>query len=215
MHRLALDHQTPPLSHAETVLLVDDAEAQAVKNHVILEQGVGADHDLNLAGSDQIELFLSDLALVAAGQNEGRDADRGQMRLQAFQMLARQDFGRRHQGGLKTGGGEIGHGQHGHHRLARADIPLNQARHAKARGEVPANFVQGATLRARELEGKFRFQFQAETGGFDGLGRLIGLCGLSPRHGEVVGQKLVISEAPPRRSLGRQVRFSPWVVQGL
>ena len=54
-------------------------------------------------------------------------------RRDGLEMLARQDFGRRHQRGLPAG---LDHGRGGeqrHHGLAGADVALQQAQHALGR----------------------------------------------------------------------------------
>ena len=51
-------------------------------------------------------------------------------RLQRREMLACQDFGRRHQRGLSAVLDDCGHGQQRDDRLARTDIALQQAQHA-------------------------------------------------------------------------------------
>ena len=56
-------------------------------------------------------------------------------------MLAREDLGRRHQGGLAAG---LDHGRGGeqrHHGLARADVALQQAQHALGLGEIGVDLL--------------------------------------------------------------------------
>ena len=69
-------------------------------------------------------------ALFAAGQD--RDAQAGALgqRRDRGEMLAGQDFGRRHQRRLAAGLDGARHGEQRHHRLAGADIALQQAQHA-------------------------------------------------------------------------------------
>ena len=69
------------------------------------------------------------LALFAAG--EDRDAQPGAFgqRRDGLDVLARQDFGRRHQRGLLAGLGHRGGREQRHHGLARADIALQQPQH--------------------------------------------------------------------------------------
>ena len=53
--------------HAETMLLVDDGEAELLELDVFLEQRVRADHDVRQALRDQ----LLELRLFAAGEGPG------------------------------------------------------------------------------------------------------------------------------------------------
>ena len=47
VRRDALLHQAEPLQHAEAMLLVDDGEAQVLELHVLLDQRVRADGDVD------------------------------------------------------------------------------------------------------------------------------------------------------------------------
>ena len=68
--------------------------------------------------------------LVAAG--EQRDAQAGGLgeRRDALEMLAGEDFGRRHQRRLPPGLDHVGHGEQRDDRLAGADVALQQPQHA-------------------------------------------------------------------------------------
>ena len=93
-------------------------------------------------------------AAFAAG--EDRDADAGGFgeRRDGREMLARQDFGRRHQRRLPAG---LDHGRGGEqrdHGLAGADIALQQAQHALRLGEIGHDFVDARVLRRRQRIGQ-------------------------------------------------------------
>ena len=92
--------------------------------------------------------------LVATGQQ--RDAQPGGLgeRPHALEMLAREDFGRRHQRRLPARFDDIGHRQQRDDRLARADVALQQPQHALGRGEIGADFGERARLRAGQREGQ-------------------------------------------------------------
>ena len=88
--------------HAETVLFVDHGEHQVAVVDRVLEQRMGADDDLCLAGCNPSGDRLALLALGAAGQHLDRQPGAcGKFRDRRM-VLARQDFGRRHQHGLAT-----------------------------------------------------------------------------------------------------------------
>ena len=127
---LALAGEREPLVHAEAMLLVDDGEREIAERHLVLEQRVGADQQIDLAERQPVERLGALLAALAAG--EDRDADAGLLgqRRDGGEMLAHQDFGRRHQRGLPAG---LDHGRGGkqrHHGLAGADVALQQPHHA-------------------------------------------------------------------------------------
>ena len=71
-----------------------------------------------------------------------------------LQMLAREDFGRRHQGGLPAG---LDHGrgrEQRHHGLAGADVALQQPQHALGLRQIGDDVVDRLLLRMRERVGQ-------------------------------------------------------------
>ena len=116
--------------HAEAVLLVDDREREIAELDLVLEQRMRADQEVELAGFEPRQNVGALLAALAAGEDRDAQARGFGERRDGLVMLAREDFGRRHQGGLPAG---LDHGRGGeqrHHGLARADIALQQAQHA-------------------------------------------------------------------------------------
>ena len=79
-------------------------------------------------------------AFLAAGEDcrlqAGPRGERGDGR----EMLAGQDLGRRHQRRLAAGFGGARHGEQPDHRLARADVALQQAQHPLGLGKVGMDF---------------------------------------------------------------------------
>ena len=71
---LALLAEVHALADAEAVLLVDDGEAEVAEGDVLLEEGVGADEDGDLAGGQRREPGGALGALVAAGEDLEADA---------------------------------------------------------------------------------------------------------------------------------------------
>ena len=85
-------------------------------------------------------------AALAAGEDGDADAGSLGKRRDRLEMLARQDFGRRHQRGLAAG---LDHGRRGEQRddgLAGADIALQQPHHALRAGEIGDDVVDRALL---------------------------------------------------------------------
>ena len=128
--RLALARQREPLMHAEAMLLVDDGEREIAKRHLVLEQRVGADQQIDVAGGEPPRDLGALPAALAAGEDGDADAGLLGERRDGGEMLARQDFGRRHQRGLPAGLDHGGGGEQRHHGLARADVALQQPQHA-------------------------------------------------------------------------------------
>src|SRR3546814_988900 len=61
---------------------------------------MGADDERRRAGREPAEDRLARLALVAAGQQDDLDPGGARQWLEGVEVLARQDFGGRHEGGL-------------------------------------------------------------------------------------------------------------------
>ena len=70
----------------------------------------------------------------------------------ALEMLAGEDFGRRHQRRLPSRLDDVGHRQQRDDRLARADVALQQPDHPLRRGEIGADFGDRLRLRAGQRE---------------------------------------------------------------
>ena len=119
--------------HAEAMLLVDDGEREVAERDVLLEQRVGADQEIDLAGREAGQDVGALAAAFAAGEQRDAHADRLGERRDGGEMLARQDLGRRHQRGLAAGLDHRRAGEQRHHGLARADVALQQAQHAVRR----------------------------------------------------------------------------------
>ena len=126
---------------AEPMLLVHHGDAEILEDHTVLEQGVGADHDIDMAVGEVGQGGAALRDLVAPG--EEAQAQRTDELRQALEMLARQDLGGRHQSRLPADLHRRGHGQQRHRRLARADIALEQAQHAPVGGEIGADLLDG------------------------------------------------------------------------
>ena len=135
-----------PLMDAEAVLLVDDGERQIAERNLVLEQRVGADHQIDFAERKTVDRLGALAAALAAGQD--RDADAGVLRQRrdGGEMLARQDFGRRHQRGLPSGLDHGRRGQQRHHRLAGADVAVQEPHHALRPRQVGDDVVDRAPL---------------------------------------------------------------------
>ena len=105
-------------------------EREIAERDLVLEQRVGADQQIDLAEREPVERLVALLAALAAGEDGDADAGLLGERRDGGEMLAREDFGRRHQRGLPAG---LDHGRGGeqrHHGLAGADVALQQPQHA-------------------------------------------------------------------------------------
>ena len=141
------DGQRQPLAHAEAMLLVDHGQRQRLEDDVVLDQRVGADQKIDLAGFEPRQDIAPLLALFAAG--EDRDAQAGALgqRRDGLDVLARQNFGRRHQRGLLADFGHGGGREQRHHGLAGADVALQQPQHPHRLPQIVGDGGHGLALR--------------------------------------------------------------------
>ncbi len=147
----ALGAQFGALFHAEAVLLVDDGQLQILELHGLFNDGMRADHDLDVApGKALANGVLFGFGSVANQQADllgAQDAGAsGQEPRKGGVVLLGQDAGRRHDGGLGSMRGDHGGGQGGDDGLAGADVTLQQAVHGLAGIKVRADLGDGAGL---------------------------------------------------------------------
>ena len=125
------------------MLLVDHRQAQIGEIHALLEQGVGADRELHRAGGEMRAGTGARGTLDAAGEQSCRQ---WRQPAQGAMVLAREDFGRRHQRRLRAGFRRRQHRQHRNQGLAGADIALQQAHHTTGGGKVGIDLGKDALL---------------------------------------------------------------------
>ncbi|MEZ5459058.1 MAG: hypothetical protein R3E65_07045 [Steroidobacteraceae bacterium] len=135
------------LLHAEAVLLVDDREREVVEFDAFLEQCMRADHELALAGGNQLEGAAPRAGRLRTGDQHDGDAERPEPLLQVAEMLFCQQLRGRHQRGLVAAADRAGRGRCGDHGLAAADVALHQPRHRRVAREVGVDVVERAPLR--------------------------------------------------------------------
>ena len=147
---------------AEAVLLVDHHQAEVAEIDALLEDGVGADDEVDVAGGEPGDGLLALAAALAAGEHGDAHAGGVGKRGDGAGVLADEQLGRRHQRGLGAALDNGRGGEQGDHGLARADVALEQAEHALRLGEVGGDLGERVLLAAGEIEGE---------GGDDRLGQ--------------------------------------------
>ena len=135
-----------PLLHAETVLLVDDGQAQVLEHHLALDQRVGADHDLHGA-IGQASINLPSLPDFGGTRQQGEvDVHVLQLLLKCGKMLCSKDFCRCHQASLEA----VVQGQKHHHEgddgLSATHIALQQTIHLVPRAQVLPDLLDDTLL---------------------------------------------------------------------
>ncbi len=201
--------------HAEAVLLVHHREREIAELDLLLEQRMGADQQMDVAEGELFEHFAAFAAALAAGQDRHRDAGGGGERRDGVEMLASEELGRRHQRGLAAAFDDGGGGEQRDHRLARADVALQEPQHALGLGEIGDDVGDRARLRRRERIGQRLDQLFAQ---LPGAGRRA--AGGTPHvrahqsERQLTRQEFVIGEPRPGQPLGRDVGRLGRPVQG-
>ena len=195
--------------HAEAVLLVDHHEREVAERDRLLEQRVRADQNVDVAvlrarresrrARAPFRGPVSSATRKPAGCGEALDG---------LQVLAGQQLGRRHQRGLRAGLDRRRHGEQRHHRLAAADIALQQPQHAVRAGEIRIDLGKRALLRACELEGKAGDDLPPElAGGRKPAPGAPAEPGADDGERQLIGEELVIGE--PLAVTGRKPPSPP------
>ena len=119
--------QRRPLPHAELVLLVDHHQAELGERHVLLDDRLRADDEVDLSGGDQLQQRPP--AARSSGRRSAGPGGPG-WRPAPFErqgMLPGEDFRGGHQHGLVAVGHRQQHGVDGHHGFAAAHVALQAA----------------------------------------------------------------------------------------
>ena len=142
------------LVDAETVLLIDDDEAEAGELGFVGDEGLGADDDVDFAGGDALPGF----AAFGFGEGAGDEFDGDILISKDFveggQVLLGQELGGSHDGGLESGADAGEKGAGGDDGLAGADIALEETVHGDGLLDVVEDVADGVALVAGELEGQ-------------------------------------------------------------
>ena len=196
--------QCQPLLHAETVLLVDDDQPQALEHHRVLEQGVGAHHQGAAAFGQGRQGLPARLGADAAGQPVHVDAQRRQPVAEIGQVLLGEQFRGRHQRHLVAGFDRHQGGGGGHQGFAGAHVPLDQAQHRVLAGQVGADLPDHPLLGAGELERQRLEQLAGEGLAAQHRRRQRLLAGPFGQHAQLVGDHLFHHQALHRRVIAVQ-----------
>src|SRR6266581_6228552 len=113
------------LSHAETVLFVNDRKAEALERHALLDERVRAYDDFELARREAREDLLTGRAGDARGEQRVTRTVREESRERTM-MLLREQLGRRHERRLRTRCHRDARGQRRDHGLARSHVAFEQ-----------------------------------------------------------------------------------------
>ena len=200
-----LGRQGEALVDAEPVLLVDHREREIAEGDAFLEDRVGADEYVDLARPQVGEGPPAGLALFPPRQKNQADAEPVAERREHVAVLPGQNLGRRHERRLGPAFDGVEHGKKGDDRLPRPHVALQQPQHTGGGGHVVAYLLQRPLLGSGQgigegLEGA-RPQ-RAVPGDAASRARADALA--DEGEGDLVGQKLVVGQPFPRRTVGLQ-----------
>ncbi len=144
--------QARALQDTESLLLVDDDETRPLPAHLVLDQRVCADDDIDVAALEQCA-HAPFLRLGArSDQHFGAHTQLHARGKQALGVLKRERLRGRHQGALKAVADGREQRRHGEHGLAGPDVALDEALHPAPGLQVDEDLVEHTPLRPRELE---------------------------------------------------------------
>ena len=98
-----LGEQAVALTHAETVLFIHHHQAQPIELDRVLQQGMGAHKQLELAVGEILQQAPALASRGRAGEQVEAHMELGEPKGQSLQVLLRQHLGGSHQGPLPAG----------------------------------------------------------------------------------------------------------------
>ncbi len=116
------------------------------KRDAVAEEGMRPDHEVDRAVCEAGQGDGPFAGTVAPGQHGEAQAGRFGERRDAGVVLASQDLGRGHQGGLAPGFDHAGGREQRHDRLAGTDVALEQPQHAARRRHIGPDLVERPLL---------------------------------------------------------------------
>ena len=192
----ALLGQCRALPHPEPVLLVGDDQPQVPELHLVPDEGVGADDQLDAAvGQRLVDLFLL-RRLYRPGEQRHGDVGGLQQPGEGLVVLGGQDLRGGHQGRL---GAALDHRpaqRRGHGGFAAAHIPLDQAVHGGVPGHVRHPLGDGPLLRPGEGKGQQLLKAAGVLVG-DGVGVFRPSPFFDAHEPQLQQQKLLEDQPPP------------------
>jgi hypothetical protein len=151
-HFAAGTSQCKTLTDAESVLLIHNRQREARQRVALVDERMRADQQQGLARRRARQPLAACGRRRSRGQQPDGNVKRLEPPVQRAQMLFREQFGRRHQRGLKSGADRPRGGERRDDGLAAADIALQQPAHGMESGEIRGNCGDGSALRTGQPE---------------------------------------------------------------
>ena len=134
------------VAHAEALLLVHDQQAQVLELHILAEQAVGADDQVDAARGQPADDAILLRGGLEAREHRDRDRERGQPPAEVGVVLLGQDGGRHQHGHLLAVHDRLEGRAQRHFRLAVADVAADQAVHRPGLLHVVLDGLDGDEL---------------------------------------------------------------------
>ena len=167
------------MGHAKAVLFIDDHQSEIFENHVLGQQPMGADDDVDAASG-------SDLSGCFAVRRAAKAVEAGNIDRKALQpfgkglgMLFGKDGGRNQNGHLIAIFDDLEGGPHCDLGFAVTDIAADQPVHRPVAGEVADDIVDRLLLAGGFIKGKGFLQFVEESAG---RGKLLAFAAVPVWH---------------------------------
>ena len=142
------------VAHAKAVFLVDDHQTQLLEAHVVLQQAVGADHDIDVAAFQFTHQRVEFLASAQARSHADLDRPVREAVAEILVVLLCQQGGGGQQADLKTVLGRREAGAQRDFGLAEAHVAADHPVHRLGAGQIGQHLVDGLLLIWRGLEGE-------------------------------------------------------------
>src|SRR5690349_7342552 len=137
-------HEALALEDAETVLFVNGDEAEAGEFDVVFDERVSTDDELGFSGTDALEDGGFFRGFQAADEELDAIAGFGEDVASGKKMLDGENFGRGHEGGLRSVFDGDNGGLQGDDGFAAADVALKKTIHGGGLFEVGGDFGEDA-----------------------------------------------------------------------
>ncbi len=144
--------------HPETLLFVNDDQAEILPDHIFRKQPVGAKRQIHLAFGEIFQSSLDFLRAAEPAEHFDSHGERLKPLLERFEVLEAKNGGRRKYSDLFTVAQGLESGAHYHFRLAITDIAAKQPVHRLRALHVAFDIGNGGLLVARL--GKFERVFE-------------------------------------------------------
>src|SRR6478752_323722 len=211
---LALLHERKALVDAEPMLFVDNRQGKVMEGNVLLKEGVRPDQKVDVAKCEAIEDLPAGWTAFPA--SEDRDADAGRFRewRNGREMLAGENFSRRHESSLPASLDDGGGGAQCHDGLAGANVSLQETQHSLRPREIGNDVVNRLLLRMRERigQGLQNSCTQAALAGAATSRLPAHVCTYQGKS-ELAGEQLIIGKSRPCWMLRKNIVWLRWPMQ--